>query len=217
MYKLNNFLIIGITGGVGSAFCDLCANNIDANIVGTYCHDIEKAKQIQENSPKIKLYKIDLGQKNHLKLDFLECECLAFFAGSPYFSDTLFSANGEDLITQINLHTTAFLAMVFDLVKRNSNLKKIIVLGSYYPEKINSIYHLSKQLTERAIELIIPSLEEKEISLSMVYSGWINTKMYNQYRKTHPCSIQTARNPLEIAEICYKEINNNKPLNIIRL
>lgn len=216
---INSLNIIGITGGVGYQFFLKCKKHEHLkNICGQYFSNVFLANDIKANYPEVELLKADLSITQPQNYQLPNYEGIAFFVGETFFSANIFDAKSNDLIRQLNLHTNSVLKIIFELLEFNqSNLKKIIILCSYVPEKINTVYHLSKKIIEEAIKLLLPSLIEKGVSVSLIYSGWIDTKMYQEYRRSNFNATSSVLSAEYVAKICYNELNTDEPLNIIKL
>jgi len=210
--SITSYNIFGITGGIGFEFYKLIRNKkIQAS--GYYYSNDELAKEIN-----IRTHKIDLAYPQNINYSLLDnFEGLLYVAGEPFFSNKVFQIDNQDIINQININITSLLIIINSLLnKKETKLKKIVIVSSKLPQN-KSIYHLSKYLQETLFNFVANELNYQNVSVSIIRTGWVNTKMLTQYIKKTNDIPSVYHSASFIAEECFKEFFNESPFNIIEL
>ncbi len=210
--------IFGVTGGIGSSFVKL-ANDKNVHIAGYYHQDSDVANSIKNKFPNVILKQIDLSDQFALdKATLPNYEGLFFVAGEPHFSKNIFDFELQQLRNQININLFSFLAVIKSALKYEEiALKKIVFVSSELPTEINSIYYLAKILQEKTFEILCDELNKRNISISVVKAGWVNTKMYNKYVAMYGVTQTNVFLPESVASICLKEFSDSTPFKFISI
>lgn len=214
--EIKSVNIFGVTGGIGSSFLKL-ASDKNIRINGFYNQDSEVANSIRKKLPNVQLTQVDLSDQFGLdNVEIPNSEGLLFVAGEPHFSKDIFDFELPQLRTQININLFSFLALIKTALKyEECELKKIVFVSSELPTEVNSIYHLSKILQEKTFEILANELNKRNISVSIVKAGWVNTKMYNKYIAMYGLTQTKVFLPESVAQTCLREFSNSKPFNFI--
>lgn len=211
--EINKILVVGITGGIGNAFLQETANQ-NLQITGCFNKDLEKADSIISIFPSVQLKQIDLS--NQFSIDNLtenNFDGLLYVAGKPHFSQNLFDFTNAELSEQFNINVYSFIAIINSIVsKSNCSLKKIVFVSSVIPDEIKSIYHLTKIIQEKAIEFLKVELNRRGISISVIKTGWVDTKMYAAYQSSFNSFLERVKHPSDIAKICLTEFQDTTTL-----
>lgn len=207
--EIKKILVVGITGGIGNAFLQEIANQ-NLQITGCFNKDLEKADSINSIFPSVQLMQIDLSNQSSFdNLTESDFDGLLFLAGKPHFSENIFDFTNAELREQFNINVYSFIAMVKLLVsKNNGSLKKIVFVSSDIPDEIKSIYHLTKVIQEKTIEFLKTELNRRGISISIIKTGWVDTKMYAAYQSRYNSVSECVKPPSEIAKICLTEFQD---------
>lgn len=213
--KLRSINIFGITGGIGYSFFNKIRNEkIDIN--GFYCNNTKLAYVIAKKNPHATLKKLDLSDSNTLQnIDLPNCEGMLYAVGRPHFGKNFFDFNENDVFLQINLNISALLIILKKSISNeNCSLKRFVIVSSFYPYKIDSLYHTGKSLQDRLMDILKDPLADREIGLSIIKTGWVNTSMYKEYREKTGKTVNRIVSPDVIADICVKEFEEVKLYSI---
>lgn len=203
---------MGITGGIGSAFLQQTINH-NFQITGYYHKDLEKIDTIKASFPSVELLQIDLS--NQSEVDSImdgNYEGLLYVAGKANFSENIFDFCSDEFRIQFNINVYSFISIIRSLVYK---LRKIIIVASNIPSEIKSTYHLTKVLQENILEILRPELNCRGVSVSIIKTDWVNTKMYAEYVLKFNGIKENVRQPEEIAKICLEEFQDFTPFKII--
>jgi len=216
--EIKSINIFGITGGIGSSFVELSKeSNILIN--GYYHRDVAYANSFTERFPNVQINQIDLSNQFVFDSAIIpNYEGLLFVVGQPHFSKNIFDFEFQELRNQININIFSLLAILKSILSYNNcSLKKVVLVLSELPNEIRSIYHLTKILQEQTLEILCSELNNRNISISAVKVGWVNTKMYNQYKELSGIANGKVVSPDLVAAICKEEFENSFPLNLISI
>ena len=208
--------IIGITGGIGHAFFDIIKNS-DMKIGGIYHKNDRLAKMIKKKHPNVILHRVDYSKEwgignNHIPA----YEGLLYAIGKPHFIKGILNFDDIDLFEQINLNITSLHLLINQLCsKEKSPLKKVVVIASLCPKRIDSLYHLVKHLQIEYLRKIKPTLNEMGIGLSVINTGWVNTNMYKQYINATGTHIDNILSPIDVAKCCFREFKKNQLYSLV--
>ena len=215
---INSYNIIGATGGVGFSFIKLLEEKKRKTPICGYYHN-ESSKVEILNTFCDKVYKIDLTADECMhSMKFDNCEGLLYVAGKPFLCDDFFDYSYEDLMSQLKIDLSSLIYTIKQLISYTPcKLKRVVIVSSKIPKRINSIYHLSKSLQIEMLKGIQPILNDKGIGLSVIYSGWIDTDMMQKYisyyHKTPEAYISTE----EVAEKCFSEFESDSLFNEVSI
>ncbi len=213
--NLRSINIFGITGGIGNSFFNKIKDeNIEIN--GFYCNNTKLAYEIAKNNPHVTLKKLDLSDPNTLQnIDLPNCEGMLYVVGRPHFGENFFDFNEKDAFLQINLNITALLIILKkSITNENCSLKRFVIVSSFYPYKIDSLYHTGKSLQDRLMDILKDHLADKGIGLSIIKTGWVDTSMYKEYQEKTGKTVNRIVSPDVIADICVKEFEELKLYSI---
>lgn len=216
--EIKSVNIFGVTGGIGSSFVQQ-ASDKNIQITGYYHQDSAIANSIKKRFPNVLLKQIDLSDQFALDKESIpNYDGLFFVAGEPHFSKNIFDFELPQLRNQININLFSFLAVIKSVLKYDeSALKKIVFVSSELPSEINSIYHLAKILQEKTFEILCDELNKRNISVSVVKAGWVNTKMYNKYVAMYGVTQTKVFLPESVASTCLKEFSDSTPFKFISI
>lgn len=216
--KIKSVTIMGITGGIGNALYEILRCST-IKIHGCYFSNEKIANELIQDK-NVTLQKINLSLQNSVDdIQLPNNEAIVYLAGIPHFSDDILEFKTEELREQININLYSLLVCIKQaLNKEKSYLKKIVIVSSLEGKKLKSIYHLFKFLQEKMIKKLKPAFSEKNISVSLIRTDWVNTSMYKQFiainnntedgvSKNDSVILQ----PAYVAAICLKELNNFEP------
>lgn len=214
---MNSYLIFGITGSIGNSFAKLLSNkNSKIHITGYFnsSNNINDIKSLFDNV-NINLYQIDLASKNNILTTHIpNYEGLLYVAGQAHFSNDFFDFSPESLYSLINIDIISLLLIIKRLREyKPSNLKKIVIVNSKIPDTIKSIYHLSKYLQTDMLNQIKDILNNENIGLSLVHTGWVNTNMMQKYVSFYNHTPNSYIEPEFLSEIIDEEFNCDKLFN----
>lgn len=207
--EIKSLNIFGITGGIGTSFVEL-VDDKKILIRGYYYKDSITSAAITNRFTNVEVKQIDLSDQFVLdKITIPNYEGLLFLAGEPHFSTNVFDFEISQLRNQANINFFSFLGVIKSVLKYdNPALKKIVFISSDIPDEIKSIYHLTKVIQEKAIELLRPELNRKGISISIIRTGWVDTKMYASYLSRFNLMEQEVKHPSIIAKVCLAEFQD---------
>ncbi len=210
--NITSYNIFGITGGIGFEFYKLIRKS-KLQISGYYYSNHELARKIN-----IPTHKIDLTHPQSINYSVLNnFEGLLYVAGEPFFANKIFQIDNQSIINQVNINITSFITIINSLLnKKGAKLKKIVIVSSKLPQN-KSIYHLSKYLQESLLNFVSNELNYRNISVSIIRTGWVNTKMLNQYIEKTNDIPSVYHSASFIANECHNQFFENAPLNIIEL
>lgn len=209
--KLRSINIFGITGGIGYSFFNKIRNE-EIEINGFYCNNTKLANEIAQNNPNTTLKKLDLSDQNTLKdIRIPNCEGILYVVGRPHFGKPFFNFNEKDVFLHINLNLSALLIVINKSISmENCGLKRFVIVSSFYPNKIDSLYHTVKSLQDKLLDILKDPLVDKQIGLSIIKTGWVDTNMYKEYKDKTGKTVNRIISPNAIADMCIKEFEEPK-------
>ena len=213
--NLRSINIFGITGGIGNSFLNKIKDkNIEIN--GFYNNNIKLAAEIAINNSHVTLKKLDLSDSSTLQnIKVPNCEGILYVVGRAHFGKNFFDFSEKDLFLQINLNISALLIILNKIISNeNCSLKRFVIVSSFHPDKIDSLYHTIKSLQDRLMEILKDQLTEKGIGLSIIKTGWVDTGMYKEYQEQTEKTVNKIVSPDVIADICVKEFEETKLYSI---
>lgn len=213
--NLKSVNIVGITGGIGYSFFNMISKE-QMNICGFYHRNDELASEIKKKRPETILIRTDLSRISPFEMvDIPNFEGLLYVAGRSHFGKSLFDFNENDLHAHVNLNVNSLITIIQKLCFRDDiELKKIVVVSSIYPPNIKSLYHATKRLQDEMLKIVLPSLIDKKISLSIIKASWIKTNMYKEYINSKGNPPQSILGPETVAKYCLEEFSHNKAFNL---
>ncbi|XOA43108.1 MAG: SDR family NAD(P)-dependent oxidoreductase [Candidatus Nealsonbacteria bacterium] len=207
--------IFGITGGIGYHFFkEIVKSEID--ICGFYHNNHDLANRIKKERSGITLKRVDLSRNFAFKEIIIpNYECLLYVAGKYHFSKNIFDFSERDLETHMNININSLFVILQRLCSYdNLTLKKVVVVSAMYPLVINSLYHTVKRLQDEFLEILKPTLNDKQIGLSIIKVGWVNTNMYKEYMRITGKTVKKVIEPDIVAKCCLEEFEQNQRFNV---
>jgi short-subunit dehydrogenase len=213
--KFRSINIFGITGGIGYSFFNKIKDE-KIEINGFYCNNTKLAYDIAKNNPHATLKRIDLSDPNTLQnINLPNCECMLYVVGRPHFGKDFFDFNEKDVFLHINLNISALLIILKKSISNeNCVLKRFVIVSSFYPDKIDSLYHTGKSLQDKLLDILRYALADREIGLSIIKTGWVDTNMYKEYKEKTGKTVNRIIPPDAIADMCVKEFGEDKLYSI---
>lgn len=214
---ISSIIVFGITGGIGlEVFRQLDIG--DVKIMGYY-NDNDNLARTLAASPRVRIQKANLNFENLTEtLELPNYEAMVYAVGVPFFSDGLFQFQEQDAREQLNLSVFSLLNLIRALINvRDSQLRKVVVVGSRPTTESRSIYHLFKRLQTAMLRELEPELSRRGVSTSIIQAGWVATRMYDRFVERTKALGQDKgnRKPLDpkiVAQICVEELQNSQPL-----
>lgn len=213
--KFRSINIFGITGGIGYSFFSKIKNE-KIEINGFYCNNTKLAYEIAKNNPHATLKKIDLSDPNSLQnINLPNCEGMLYVVGRPHFGKNFFDFKEKDVFLQINLNISALLIILKkSILNENCTLKRFVIVSSFYPYKIDSLYHTGKSLQDKLMDILKDPLADRGIGLSIIKTEWVDTNMYKEYQEKTGKTVNKIISPDAIADMCVKEFEETKLYSI---
>lgn len=214
--KLYDISIFGITGGIGySLYKQLKSSK--TFIQGYYCSDEVIASEIIKDR-NATLQKIDLSLQDSIEnIQMRNSKALVYLSGIPNFSSNFFEFTLDEFRKQLNLNIYSLMACLKKALSiEKSSLRKIIIVSSVGTEKLKSVYHLCKFLQEDMLKQIQPLLSERNVSVSIIKTDWVDTKMFKEF-VARGYSFDDEFKPLppeNVAAACLTELRNFDLLSV---